>query len=299
MTYRPTPFDWFLIAVLVIAWGSSFVMSKLALKEVDPAWIAAARIVIGAAVVTAFAGARGQLPKFTTTKTAYYAWLGLIGNALPFVLITWGMLFITSGVAGLLMGAIPLFTIALSHLLLPNEPLTATKTAGFLIGFVGIIVLIGADALFNISFSGNELIGELAVILGCLCYAVNGVTAKRFGTGGVYEQSSGVLILASVLAVTFALLTQPFPLHKISGSALLALIGLGLIPTGFATVVWFKAISRTGPSFTSITNYLVPVYAVAFGAILLGEPISWNVLAALALILVGVFVSRIKQQPSR
>jgi drug/metabolite transporter (DMT)-like permease len=299
VNYRVTPLDWFLFAGLVVSWGSSFAMSKIALEHAMPEWIAAARLTIGAAVLVASAIAMRRIPSLSQRDVTLYIWLGFFGNAAPFAAITWGMLHISSGIAGLLMGTIPLFTILLSHFTLANEKLTLQRTMGFTLGFIGIVVLIGANSLTAVSFSGNELLGELAVVAGAMMYAVNSVSAKRFSTGGALEQSVGVLIAAAMMSVAYALTQSSFTLLEAPHSALLAILGLGLLPTGFATLIWFVAIARTGPGFTSMSNYLVPIYALIFGALVLDESIGWNAVAALVLILSGIAVTRwsTRQQP--
>jgi drug/metabolite transporter (DMT)-like permease len=97
-----------------------------------------------------------------------------------------------------------------------------------------------------------------------------------------------------VLATINAALQSPLPTGPYHMSSVLAVLGLGLIPTGLATVLWFKAVERTSPTFTSMSNYLVPVYALLFGALTLGESVGLNVIAALALIMTGIFISRMK-----
>ncbi len=274
-------------------------MSKIALVAVAPEWIAAARLTIGAVALLVFAIPRDAAPSFKLRDLSVYAWLGFFGNAAPFFAITWGMQFITSGVAGLLMGTIPLITILMSHFALRNERLTVRRTLGFTLGFAGIIVLIGADALWGLSLSGSQLLGELAVVSGCVMYGINSISAKRFGTGKALQQSAGVLTAGALMSVCFAMATAPFTLIDAPLSALLAIAGLGLLPTSIATLLWFKLIERTSPTFTSMSNYLVPVYALLFGALTLGETIGWNAIAALALILSGIAVTQVKRQPSR
>ena len=292
MPYRVTFVDWLLLAGLVVAWGSSFVMSKIALVDVTPAWIAASRLVIGAAILIVVAAAqRAPFPKDLRTLTIY-GWLGLVGNAAPFFAITWGMQYISSGVAGLLMATIPLIIIVMAHFALPGERLTLPRVAGFILGFIGIVVLMGPDKLISLKAHGQELVGELAVVAGCLLYGVNSVTAKRFQIKGTVAAAAGVLAAGAIFATALALTQSPFDLLEKPAASLWALFGLGLIPTGIATVLWFKAVERTSPTFTATSNYLVPVYALVFGAIILGEQIGWNVLAALVLILAGIFVSR-------
>lgn len=293
MPYRVTAMDWLLFAILVISWGSSFAMSKIALLHISPEWIAAGRLCIGAAILTAVTFAQRAAIPHDRRSLGTYAWLGLVGNAAPFFIITWGMQFISSGVAGLLMGTIPLVVIVLSHFVLPGERLTLSRVAGFILGFMGIIVLMGPANLLDIKVHGRELFGELAVVAGCLLYGVNAVSAKRLKLQGTIAVSAGVLTAGATMALAAALLQSPFDLTGKPASALWAVFGLGLIPTGLATVVWFKAVERTSPTFTSMSNYLVPVYALLFGALTLGETLHWNVLAALALILGGIAVSRI------
>ncbi len=296
MPYRVTGFDWLLLAGLVISWGTSFAMGKIALEHIVPAWIAAGRLLIGATILVIVSLVQRAPWPTDRRSLAMFAWLGLVGNAAPFFAIAWGMQFVTSGVAGLLMGTIPLIVIAMAHFLLPGERLTPPRIAGFILGFIGIVVLMGPENLLNIKAHGQELIGELAIVFACILYGINAISAKRFGLRGTVTSSAGVLVAGAILATAGALIEAPFDLHHKPAGALLALFGLGLIPTGIATVLWFKAVERTSPTFTSMSNYLVPVYALIFGALLLGEHVGWNVLVALALVLAGIFVSRFAQK---
>ena len=293
MPYRITLLDWSLLATLVVCWGMSFAMSKIALQHVAPEWIAAARLCIGAAILLLVAIARRESIPADGKHIGRYLWLGLVGNAAPFFLITWGMQSISSGVAGLLMGTIPLIIVVMAHFTLPGEQLTRPRTAGFLLGFAGIIVLMGPENLLNIKTHGQELVGELSVVLACVLYGVNAISAKKFKLRGTIAVSAGVLAAGAVMAVGAALLQSPFHIQDAPASALVSIFGLGLLPTGIATVVWFKAVERTSPTFTSMSNYLVPVFALVFGSLSLGEHIGWNVLIALTLVLAGIFISRI------
>jgi drug/metabolite transporter (DMT)-like permease len=298
MPYRITILDWFYLACLVVAWGSSFVMSKIALREIDPVWIAAGRLLFGAVILAAVATSRKELiaPAQSWPK---YIWLGIVGNSFPFLFITWGMHYVASGVAGLLMGTIPLLVIALAHFFLPGERLTFSRVIGFLLGFAGVVVLLEPHKLLAGTAGNNSLIGELAIILGCLAYAVHGITAKRMGFGRPFEQASNVLIAAAAASTLFALVYDPAGIFGKSWQAYLAVAGLGLIPTGIATIVMYQLMERTSPTFVSTSNYLVPIYAVVFGAFTLGETVGLNVAAALALVIAGVFITRFKQQPSQ
>lgn len=295
MPYRVTLLDWLLFAGLVVCWGSSFVMGKFALTGFAPEWVAAARLIVGAVVLLGASLFQNQPLPLDMKSIASYSSLGLFGNAAPFFAIAWGMQFITSGVAGLLMATIPLIVIVMAHFMLPHERLNLPRVAGFLLGFAGIIVLVGPGNLLNVSGHGSELMGQFAVVAGCLMYGLNSITAKRIKLPGTIPVSAAVLAAGALLATSAAFAQSPFPQGPYQTQAVLALVGLGLIPTGLATVLWFKAVERTSPTFVSMTNYLVPIYALLFGALILGESIGFNVITALLLVMAGIFISRMKQ----
>jgi drug/metabolite transporter (DMT)-like permease len=292
MPQRNPLLDWLILAALVVAWGSSFAMTKIAVRHLDAAWIMALRLSIAAAVLVPFAWIKGQTLRAPRAVWGKFSLLALIGHAAPFFLITWGTHFVASGISGLLMGAIPLLLVVLAHFFLPGEPLTLTKSAGFVLGFAGIVVLIGPESLFGVSLEGDELKGEAAILLGCLCYAIHAIAAKRLGIENPIKQTASVCLAAALMGLAFALVSDPTGLSGAPAVAIWAVVGLGLIPTALATLMMYNLIHRVGPSFVSYSNYLVPVYAVLLGAALLGEPLNWSVAASLALILLGIAVSR-------
>jgi drug/metabolite transporter (DMT)-like permease len=191
------------------------------------------------------------------------------------------------------MGAIPLLIVVLAHFFLSGEPITSPKALGFLMGFAGIIILIGPEKLFALSAGGDALWGELAILAGCVCYAVHAITAKRLGFEDPIKQTTAVCIAGAVMGLVFALYVSP---HGLTGKPLIAYVAaivLGVLPTAIASLIMYRLLNRIGPSFVAYSNYLVPPYAVLLGALLLGEELSWNVVAALLLILVGIAVSRL------
>ncbi len=302
MAPKSHPFDWLILTGLVVAWGSSFAMTKIAVTHLDAAWVMALRLTIAALILVPYALIAGQSLSATRAVWTKFAFLGAIGHAAPFFLITWGTHFVASGISGLLMGAIPLILVVLSHFYLADERLTAMKSVGFLMGFAGILVLIGPNALLNVSLSGDALWGELAILAGCVCYAVHGVAAKRLGFEHPVKQTAAVCAAAAAMGLVFALIVSPEGLMGKPPVAYWAVAGLGILPTAIATLLMYRLMARIGPSFVAYSNYLVPVYALLLGAVALGEPLSWNIAAALALILTGIAVSRmsvLRPLPSR
>ena len=294
MPHRATPMDWLILVILVAVWGSSFAMSKEALRHLDASWVMALRLAVAALVLVPYAAVSGQGLASSAATWGKYSWLAVIGYVVPFFIITWGMYFVSSGVAGLLMASIPLFMVVLAHLVLADERLNLPKCAGFLMGFAGIVVLIGPQAIFTFSLTGDELRGELAILAGCLCYAVHGVTAKRLGFDHPVKQSAAVCLIAAVLGLAFAAVYHPAGVSGVPLTGFASVIGLGLFPTAFATVLVYRLMARAGPSFVAYSNYLVPIFAVLLGAAVLGEELHWNILAALILVLSGIAISRIQ-----
>ena len=296
MNKSTTAADWALLAFLVAAWGSSFAMTKIAVSHFDASWVMALRLAVAALVLVPFAVLTGHSLAGGWGK---FTWLGFVGHAAPFFLISWGTHYVSSGISGLLMGAIPLLIVVLAHFTLPDEAITPPKAAGFLLGFAGIVVLIGPGKLLNLSMSGDALKGELAILAGCICYAIHAITAKRLGFSDPVKQTASVCLAGAVMGLAFAFMTSPHGLIGQPAIAYAAAIGLGILPTALASLVMYRLLSRMGPSFVAFSNYLVPLFAVFLGAAALGEPLDWHVLVALALILAGIAVSRIRPRPWR
>lgn len=297
MKQNPSAFDWFGLGLLVVIWGSSFALSKIALMHLNAEWVMALRLAVAAGALLPLAVLQSQSPFARSSNWKKFAWLGFIGNALPFFLITWGMYFISSGIAGLLMAAIPLIIVVMAHAALPDEKLNVPKVIGFLLGFAGIVVLIGPREILSFSLSGDELKGELAVLAGCVCYGLHAVSAKKLGIDHPLKQSSAVCFTGALMGVAVAVAMNPWGLADIPLPAYAAVIALGLFPTAFATILVYRLMDRNGPSFVSYSNYLVPIFAVLLGALALNEKLSWSILLALMLVLAGIAVSRLT--PSR
>jgi drug/metabolite transporter (DMT)-like permease len=296
MTPAATTRDWLTLAVLVVTWGSSFAMTKIAVASIDPAWVMALRLAVAgvflAAIVTL---TRRQWPS-NRRLWAWFAGLGLIGHAVPFFLISWGTQFISSGLSGVLMGAIPLFVIVLAHIFLPDEKLTRMKTLGFVIGFIGLMIVLGPEKLLRFEGQGMALVGEIAILIACVSYAVHALLARRIPFQGPVEQAASVCLSGGIMGLIFAGLYAPHGLAQATPLAYLCVIGLGIVPTATATLLVYAIVRSAGVSFVSYSNYLVPVYALALGAVVLGETLTPNVGIGLGLILLGIAASRMRMR---
>lgn len=296
MSPAATTRDWIALAALVVTWGSSFAMTKVAVAAIDPAWVMALRLLIGgvflALVVTL---TRRQWPR-QRQLWAWFAGLGLIGHAIPFFLISWGTQFISSGLSGVLMGSIPLFVIVLAHVFLPDEKLTRMKALGFVVGFIGLMIVLGPEKLLRFEGQGMALIGEIAILIACICYAVHSLLARRIPFQGPVEQAAAVCLTGGVMGSIFAVLYAPEGLAHATPLAYLCVLGLGIVPTAIATLLVYAIVRSAGVSFVAYSNYLVPVYALALGAVVLGETLAASIGIGLALILLGIAASRMRMR---
>lgn len=215
--------------------------------------------------------------------------MAITGNALPFFLISWGQQTINSGVAGMIMAIMPLMTMVFAHYLVAGETLNRYKLIGFTLGITGIVLLLGP--VFE--GGGRAFWSGLAIFTAATCYAANTILIKRLPRFSPMVGACGVLIMASLVVLPFWLMLAPEK-NSISQDSMIAVIWLGIGPTGIATIILFSVIDRAGPTFLSTINYLVPVVAFFAGAWLLSEPVTWQHFAALSAILSGIAITRIR-----
>lgn len=289
--------NWILLLLLAMIWGASFMGSKFALLGFGPFTLAAIRISLGAIALTAMAYGLGRrLPGWNgpNDKRIWLHCLGmaLFSNAIPFTLLSWGQLWVTSGFAGITMAVVPLLVLPLAFLLVPGEYLSPRKVIGFCIGFAGTVVLIGLDA-FDLRGNDLEGIARLACVAAACCYAIGSIITRLCPPVSNMGFAAGALLLASFVMIPTALWVEGLP-ADVPSEAIWAVLYLGLFPTALATIMLVTVINSAGPSFLSMVNYQVPVWAVVFGVVLLGEDLPSQFVWALALILLGLAISQVR-----
>lgn len=289
---QPTSVDTARLFALGAIWGSAFLCIEIALTGFAPMTLAAGRIVM-AALALAIATRLAGVPLPTDIRTlGLLTVIGFFNTALPFVLISWGQQHIDSAMAAILMATGPFVALILSHLFTGDDRLTWPKVAGMLLGFSGVMVLVGVDVLAGAKAS---VMGQLAVMGAAACYALSGVLTRRVAHVAPLASAAMVLITGAVYMVPLALaIDRPWQSMP-NGSAWLALGFLGLFPTGFAYLLRFQIITKVGATFMSQVSYLVPLFAVLWGWLLLSEIPSASGWIALGLILVGITISRMRR----
>ncbi|WGW03348.1 DMT family transporter [Tropicibacter oceani] len=291
MTPDITPKSWLMVAALGLVWGATFLFMEIALRGITPFWLAAGRIGFATLLtVVIWLALGGKL--FLTDHRPWGALtvIGVLSTALPFMLLSWGLQYVTSGFAGVSMAAVALMVLPLAHFFVPGERMSLRRLIGFLIGFAGVAVLIGPEALAR-SGEALEPLGRLACLGAAACYAVSSVTMRRLPPVDPIGLAAVPLIIGSAFVIPLAWLQEGPPVMP-EGQTLLVIAILGLVPTAGANLLRVLVIRSAGPVFMSLTNYQVPLWSVFLGVLLLNEPLRPSLLVALVLILAGVLLSQ-------
>lgn len=264
-------------------------MIKVGVEVVPPATLAMLRVVIGAMLLYGWLKLKGQKLPFDTKVWLTFFLIGLFGNAIPFVLINWGEQKIASGLAAILIAAMPLVTLMLGRIF-SDEIFNARRLFGVLCGFIGVVVLIGPDAVFSL---GDEALRQMAVAGAAVCYAIAAILFRKLPTAKPLEHGAGVLIASAAILVPVSFIfdqpwTVAYTLESIAVS-----IYLGIFPTAIATLLLIVVIASRGATFLSLNNYMIPVMGVAWGYIFLNETITQQALISLMLIVAGIAIAGI------
>jgi drug/metabolite transporter (DMT)-like permease len=277
---------WPMLLLLAAVWGASYLFIKVAVDEIAPAPMMAARTLIAAAVLLGYVVWRfGRTRALAEVRGAWRQCLvlGVLNAALPFWLIAWGEQHIDSGLAAVVQASVPIFNALLVLRFLPHERLSATRAFGLAVGLVGVAVVTGIHP------EGGSLavLGALAVVGSSLSYASAGVYGQRavHGTPGPVL-AAGSMLTAGLILLPFALFQLPDAVPSLEATA--SLLALALLGTALAQLVLFRMLALHGSSRLSLVTYLMPGFALVYGAVLLDEEITATILVGLGLILGGV-----------
>ncbi|MBZ6077830.1 DMT family transporter [Microvirga puerhi] len=285
-----TASDWALLIVLSVVWGGSFLFIGVVVKELPPFTIVACRVLLAALALQSVLRLMGiSLPRERRVWAAFLG-MGVLNNAIPFTLIVWGQGHIASGLASILNATTPLFTVVVAHYLTADEKLTGARLAGVVTGFVGVAIMIGAAAF---SARDASILAQVAILGAALSYGFAGVFGRRFKSMGVppLVTAAGQVTASSILLVPLALaVDRPWTLPLPGTAALLSLAGLAIISTAFAYILFFRLLARAGATNVGLVTFLIPISAILFGVLLLGERLETRQIAGMSLIGAGLIL---------
>ncbi|WP_201240482.1 DMT family transporter [Rhodothalassium salexigens] len=291
MPGRPRAADYGLLATLALLWGSSYLFTDLALDGFTAVQVTAGRIIVGALALLAYGAVHQRRadprPQASVGDLVMLLLAGLTGAVLPFALLAWAQEAVTSSMTAILIATVPLWTMALARLMARDEPVDAGRLAGALLGLVGVAVLMGGAGV-----DAPPTPRALAVLGAALCYALTGLILRRVDHLPAPVSAAGLQVFAA-LAILPAGAVDLWRQGVGGGPlAVTSIAVLGLFASGLAPIVMVRLLNRTGATFVSFNNLLVPVVGTLLGIALLGETVGPRQAAGLGLVLLSVAATR-------
>lgn len=281
--------EWAMLIALSVLWGGSFLFVGVAVKELPPLTIVVLRVGLAALALLSLLRAVGIAMPRERRVWAAFVCMGLMNNALPFTLIAWGQGHIASGVASIFNATTPLFTVIVAHVWTSDEKMTGGRLVGVVVGFVGVVVMMGGSGLPR--SLGPPVLAQAAFLAAALLYALSGVYGRRFKAMGIepLATAAGMLIASTcMLAPVVLVVDQPWALAWPSLATVVSIIGLALLATALAFILYFRLLATAGATNLLLVTFLIPVSAIVLGATLLDERLEAKHFAGMVLIGFGL-----------
>ena len=279
--------EWGLVGLLALLWGGSFFFIEVMLEAMDPASAVLLRVAPAAAALTVLVYGTGhRLPDDWPTWRALII-MGMLNNVAPFSLIAWGQTYIESGLAAILNATTPLFTVVLAHWLTGDERISLNRAAGVLVGLAGVALLVGPQALAGL---GYDTFAQVAILGAALMYAFAGIHGRRLARLPVSVAAAGMLIASTAMAFPLALVIGEPTAIAFAPDILGAVLGLSLISTACAYLVYFRVLATAGATNLLLVTFLIPPVALVLGVAVLDERPSVLSLVGMAVIFLGLIL---------
>lgn len=278
------------LVLLSAIWGASFMFIKVGLRGLDPLEVAFARCLLGALALLVLLRVTGDRFPRSRELWARLFLLAVVFNSVPFALFAFGEEHVSSVVAGIWNATTPLFTAIFAMARLPEERPTAARLAGLLVGFAGVLVVLGPWT----GLGGGTLLGNLLCLGAAVCYGIGFVYTRRHMTGrglSLVSMSCTQVLLATIQLAVVTPFFSSAP-SQLGFDVVASMVGLGALGTGIAYVLNYDVIGRAGATNASLVTYLVPIFATLFGVAVLSEGLSWNEPAGALVIITGVAISQ-------
>ena len=283
-----TALEWVLLITLSIVWGGSFFFNEVALRDIPTFTVVVARVGLAAVALLIVMRVMGRrIPTDPGVWGAFFC-MGLLNNAIPFSLIVWGQIHLASGVASIFNATTPLFAVIIAHFLTADEKMTGGRLFGVGIGFVGVVVMIGGDALQGLSAT---LLAALAILVAAVSYSFAGIFGRRFrqmGVSSIATAAGQVTASSVILFPVMMIVDRPWTLAMPGAASLWALVGVALLSTALAYILYFRILATAGATNLMLVTFLIPVSAILLGVALLGEVLLAKHLVGMGLIGCGL-----------
>ena len=289
---RPGVIDWALLILLVILWGSAYAGTHIGVEVLPPAVLVAARLWVGAIVLgLGCVAMRAPLPRLSDGRTwGVLTLIGATGTLFPFLLISFAQRTVPSALAAIYIAAAPLTVAILCHFLVASERLNLKRAVGVAVGFGGVCLLF-APALLDHGVAAAPLLPQMLLLLAAVLYGSTSVMVRLVNPSlHPVAMSCGFVLVAALLSVPLAVHAWPDAGIVLETRHILAVLGLGVLSTGVANLVYVLTIRRVGPVFMSNVGNLAPFWSILVGAVAFQEALPATTFAALAILLFGVWL---------
>ena len=280
------PIDLFLLVLLGLIWGSSFFNIKIATDSYDPFTLALIRVIFASIPLFLLCKYRGIKVEAFSKNWKPYAVIGLCNIAIPFTLIAIGTAKINSYLAAMLMSTTPMSGSILAHFFTKDEKITLFKSVGIIIGFLGIMFLFFDKLIIN----ENNYLYALITILGSTFYSIGGILTLKLKTKGNENVTTSTTLWSVIFLFPLSMIFETPWQQTPSLESTLALLYLGVVATGLAWLIRFRILTVNGLVFQTQVAYLIPIFGVLFGYLLMDEIITWRVLISLIIIILGIYI---------
>jgi len=280
------PLDYFLLTLLALIWASAFFNIKIATYSYGPLTIAFLRILFGTIPVVLLCHFKKIKIEAFSKDWIWFASIGVINLVIPFFLIAYGVQKVQSNLAAILMASTPLSASLIAHFFIKDEKINLTKTIGVLIGFSGIVFLFSDNILIN----EKNFISAILILCGSTFYVVGGLLTLKISNKKNENVTASILIWGSIILFPISLfIEQPWNLSPRLDSTL-SLIYLGIFSTGIAWLLRFYILKHNGLVFQAQVAYLIPIFGVILGFLILKEAITAKVIISLIAVIIGIFI---------
>ena len=293
MLKKLTVNNYFLLVILSAIWGSAFFAIKIGLESFSPITVASLRLSIASLFLLFFFYIQKKKIFFTAQIIYLLIIIGIIGNFIPFFLISWAEQHIPSSTAGMLMAIGPIITLVMSHFLTKSDKFTIIKFVSISIGFIGVLFIFSTNSFGNlVEYNFIDLIAKFLVIIAAFGYMLSNIIAyEKLNQLDSFSITTFATTFGAIFSIPFFLIDISFNNYNytFNYNSILAVIYLGIFPTAIAFQFRYYITKTSGPVFLSYVAYLIPAFALIWGYILLSEKIGLNSLIGILLILIGVY----------
>jgi drug/metabolite transporter (DMT)-like permease len=279
--------EWALLVVLSVLWGASFYFFKVLVAELPTLTVVLGRLGVAALLMNLVVVLKGDSMPSSPRLWGAFIVMGLLNNVMPFILLVWSEIRISSGLAAILNATTPIFAVLVAHFTTANEKLNWSKGIGVLCGFLGVVVLIGPSILANVR--GEQLPADLACLFAAFIFALAGIYGRRFKGLPSLTVATGQVTASTLVLLPITLIAdRPWNLPNPSFQAWEALAGIAVLSTAVAYVMYFRILAAAGATNTLLVTFLVPISAILLGVVFLSEAFTTETLGGMLLIGAGL-----------